>query len=92
MRRWRQFISEKKQCSTLKRWHDAVGHVDPTAMKLLEARGLIDVTDTAVASEIGCSACKDGKSEGLRYGRGGRSLKALREISYTDLGGLSTPT
>ncbi|CAM9360459.1 unnamed protein product, partial [Sphacelaria rigidula] len=68
-------------------WHDTLGHIDPAAIKHLEERGLIDVTDTTVAYEMRCSVCKECKPEALSYGRGGRSPKAPGEVVQTDLEG-----
>ncbi|CAM9581103.1 unnamed protein product [Sphacelaria rigidula] len=77
-------FANKKQRLALKEWHDPLGHIDPAATKHLEKRGLIDVTDTTVASEMRCSVCKEFKSEALRYGRRDRSPKAPGEVVHTD--------
>ncbi|CAM9872319.1 unnamed protein product, partial [Sphacelaria rigidula] len=82
-------FGNKKQRLTLNEWHNTLGHIDPAATKHLEKRGLIDITDTTVASEMRCSVCKERKSEALSYGRGGRSPKAPGEVVHTDLEGPS---
>ncbi|CAN0016909.1 unnamed protein product, partial [Sphacelaria rigidula] len=78
-------FANKKQRLTLKEWHDTSGHIDPSNMKHLDKRGLIDITDTTVASEMRCSVCKECKSETLSYGRGGRSPEAPDKVVHTDL-------
>ena len=64
-----------------------LGHIDPAAIKHLEKRGLIEVTDTTVASDMRCAVCRECKSQALSYGRGDRSPKAPREVIHTDLEG-----
>ena len=48
-------FANKKQRLTLKQWHDTLGHIDPAAIKHLEKRGLVNITDTTVASDMRCS-------------------------------------
>lgn len=59
----------------------------PGCGKHLEKRGLINVTDTAVASEMDCGLCRGYESKVLSFGRGSRSPKAPGEVAHTDLGG-----
>ena len=80
-------FANKKQRLTLKEWHEILGHIDPSAIKYLEKRGLIDITDTTVASEMRCSVCRECKSQALSYARGGRSPKTPGEVIHTDLEG-----
>lgn len=54
-------------------------------MTHLEKRGLIDVADTTVVSDVRCRVCRKCKSEVLSCGRGGRIPKARGEVVYTDL-------
>ncbi|CAN0510724.1 unnamed protein product, partial [Discosporangium mesarthrocarpum] len=44
-------FTNKHQKLTLRDWHDILGHINPTAIKHLEKRGLIHITDSTVASE-----------------------------------------
>ena len=64
-----------------------LGHIDPAAIKHLEKRGLIEVTDTTVASDMRCAVCRECKSQALSYGRGGRSPKVSGQVIHTDLEG-----
>ena len=80
-------FANKKQQLTLKEWHEILGHIDPSAIKHLEKRGLINITDTTVASEMRYSVCRECKSQVLSYARGGRSPKPPREVIHTDLEG-----
>ena len=80
-------FANKKQRLTLKQWHDTLGHIDPAAIKHPEKRGLVNITDTTVASDMRCSVCRECKSQALSYGRGGRSPKMPGEIIHTDLEG-----
>ncbi|CAN0496069.1 unnamed protein product, partial [Discosporangium mesarthrocarpum] len=77
----------KHQRLTLRDWHNILGHINPFAIKHLEKRGLIDITDATVASEMQCSLCKECKAEALSYGRSGRSPKSIGEVVHTDLEG-----
>ena len=54
-------FANEKQCITLTQWHDTLGHIDPAAIKHLEKGGLIYVTDTIVASDMRCFACRECK-------------------------------
>ncbi|CAN0455718.1 unnamed protein product, partial [Discosporangium mesarthrocarpum] len=67
--------------------HNILGHINPFAIKHVEKRGLIEITDATVASEMQCSVCKECKAEALSYGRGGRSPKTIGEVLHTDLEG-----
>ncbi|CAN0497636.1 unnamed protein product, partial [Discosporangium mesarthrocarpum] len=62
-------FANKHQKLTLRDWHDILRHINPTAIKHLEKRGLINITDSTVGSEMRCAVCKECKSEALRYGR-----------------------
>ena len=64
-----------------------MGHIDPSAIKHLKKRGLINITDTTVESEMRCSVCREFKSQALSYARSGRSPKPPGEVIYTDLEG-----
>ncbi|CAM9476000.1 unnamed protein product, partial [Choristocarpus tenellus] len=71
----------------LKDWHNILGHINPSAIKHLEKRGLLEITDATVASELQCETCKECKSEALSYQRGGRTPKQPGEVVHTDLAG-----
>ena len=75
-------FANRKERLTLKDWHNVLGHIDPAAIKHIEKRGLIEVTDTTVASDMRCAVCRACKSQALSYGRGGRSPKAPRGHSH----------
>ncbi|CAN0439419.1 unnamed protein product [Discosporangium mesarthrocarpum] len=79
--------ANKHQRLTLRDWHNILVHINPFAIKHLEKRGLIEITDAKVASEMQCSVCKECKAEALSYGRGGRSPKRIGEVVHTDLEG-----
>lgn len=67
-----------------------INHIDPAATKHLEKRGLIEITDATVTSEIRCSICRECKkckSQVPSYGRGGRSPEQLSEVIDTDIEG-----
>ncbi|CAN0062222.1 unnamed protein product, partial [Choristocarpus tenellus] len=66
-------------------WHNILGHINPSAIKHLEKRGLLEITDATVASELQCETCKECKSETLSYQRGGRTPKQPGEVVHTDL-------
>ncbi|CAM9397444.1 unnamed protein product, partial [Choristocarpus tenellus] len=68
-----------------------MGHLNPFVIKYLEKRGLLDISDTTVASELLCKACKECKSEALIYARGGRSAKTVGEVVHTDMEGTFDP-
>lgn len=53
-------------------------------MKHLEKRGLIEISDSTVASEMRLSACRESKSEVQSDGRRGRSPKTPGEVVHTD--------
>ncbi|CAN0014305.1 unnamed protein product [Choristocarpus tenellus] len=53
----------------------------------LEKRGLLEITDATVVSELQCETCKECKSEALSYQRGGRTPKQPGEVVHTDLAG-----
>ena len=60
-------------------------------MKHLEKRGVIEITDATVPSEMKCSVCRECKSQSKSYGRGGRSPKTLGEVLHTDIEGPFKP-
>ncbi|CAN0051008.1 unnamed protein product, partial [Choristocarpus tenellus] len=76
--------ANQKQRLTLKDWHNILGHINPSAIKHLEKRGLLEITDATVASELQCETCKECKSEALSYQRGGRTPKQPGEVVHTD--------
>lgn len=79
--------ANKRQTLTLKEWHDVLGHINPSAIKHLEKRGLINISDVTFASEMRGSVCKECMSEALSFGRGGTSPKTPGEVMHTDLEG-----
>lgn len=56
-------FTKKEQRLALKGWHDVLEYIDPAAMKHLEKRGLVETTDTTVASEMKRSFCRECKSQ-----------------------------
>jgi hypothetical protein len=85
-------LSNKKSKLTLLQWHTVLGHLHPAAIKHLEKRGLIEISDAATISDFTCNTCKECKSEALSYARGGRIPKAQPgELVHTDLEGPFKP-
>ena len=80
-------FANKKQRLTLKEWRDILGHIDSAAIKHLEKRGFIHVSDTTVAMGVRCTGYRECKSQALSYARGSRSPKTPREVTHTDLAG-----
>lgn len=63
--------TNKHQRLTLKDWPDVLGHSNPAAVKHLDKREIIDVTDATVAfidTLQRLRVCKEYKSEALSYG------------------------
>lgn len=59
----------KKQRMALKEWHGVLGHIDPAAIKHLEKRGLINIMNAIVASEMRCVVLNANiKSQALSWG------------------------
>ncbi|CAN0021700.1 unnamed protein product, partial [Choristocarpus tenellus] len=79
--------TNQKQRLTLKDWHNILGHINPSAIKHLEKRELLEITDATVVSELQCETCKECKSEALSYQRGGRTPKQPGGVVHTDLAG-----
>jgi Reverse transcriptase (RNA-dependent DNA polymerase) len=81
-------LSNKRSRLTLLQWHTVLGHLHPAAIKYLEKRGLIEVSDAATVADFTCNTCKECKSEALSFARGGRAPKVEPgEIVHTDLEG-----
>ncbi|CAM9478395.1 unnamed protein product, partial [Choristocarpus tenellus] len=79
--------SQPKAEADNKGWDNILGHINPAAIKHLEKRGLLEITDATVASELQCETCKECKSDALSYQRGGRTPKQPGEVVHTDLAG-----
>jgi len=85
-------LSNKQSRLTLLQWHTVLGHLHPAAIKHLEKRGLIEVSDATTVAEFTCNTCKECKSEALSYGRGGRMPKTQPgELVHTDIEGPFKP-
>ena len=85
-------LSNKKSRLTLLQWHTVLGHLHPAAIKHLEKRGLIEISDATTVANFHCSTCKECKSEALSYARGGRTPKTQSgELVHTDLEGPFKP-
>ncbi len=81
-------LSNRKSRLTLLQWHTVLGHLHPAAIKHLEKRGLIEISDATTVSDFHCSTCKECKSEALSFARGGRTPKVEPgEVVHTDLEG-----
>ena len=84
-------LAGKRPRLSLQDWHNVLGHMNPGAIKHLEKRGLIEISDATVASDMKCSTCRESKSEALSYARGGRSPKTVGEVVHTDIEGPFRP-
>ncbi|CAM9813240.1 unnamed protein product [Choristocarpus tenellus] len=81
------WIQEHRKRLTLKDWHNILGHINSSTIKHLEKRGLLEITDATVVSDLQCETCKEYKSEALSYQRGGRTPKQPGEVVHTNLAG-----
>ena len=85
-------LSNKRSKLTLLEWHTVLGHLHPAAIKHLEKRGLIEISDAATVADFTCNTCKECKSEALSFARGGRTPKMQPgEVVHTDLEGPFKP-
>ena len=81
-------LSNRKSKMTLLDWHNVLGHLNPSAIKHLEKRGLIEITDSTTIADFKCNTCKECKSEALSFPRGGRTPKLQPgEKVHTDIAG-----
>lgn len=56
-----EIVGERHRLS-LKDWHNVLGHIDPGEIKHLEKRGLLEILDSTVASDMTCYTWCESKS------------------------------